>query len=94
MIFVKQMFIVGEMTEILHFSFKATTRKIQVIEAVLFVAEIHAEGLPVTCQAVQPKAGELAKSLGQSSEKLVGLSLRTLLKALSQLIGSFFLSCT
>lgn len=44
----------------------------------LFVAEIHAEGLPVTYQAVQLKAGELAKSPGQSNEKLVGLSLRSL----------------
>lgn len=43
-------------------SFKATTRKIQIVEAILFVAEIHAEGLPVTHQAMQLKAGKITKS--------------------------------
>lgn len=44
------------------YSFKATTRKIQIVEAMLFVAEIHAEGLPVTYQAMQLKGGEITKS--------------------------------
>lgn len=41
---------------------EATTRKIQIVEAMLFVAEIHAEGLSVTYQAMQLKAGEITKS--------------------------------
>lgn len=39
------------------FSYKATARKIHVVEAVLFVAEIHAEGLPDTSQAMQLRSG-------------------------------------
>lgn len=41
------MCIVGEMTESLIF-FHTATWKTQVFEALLFFAEIHAEGLPVS----------------------------------------------